>query len=316
MPESIEALQRANPRTMAGFGTSVETVERLVCVRIAGREQDGARSASRQRLVRVSVAGALLALVAAGVVFVAAGALSGGPGVEDASAAVRNAATLSAGEAERSGTAVVRITHRAEPWAGTTVRWHGDDLSVSNEVPTRRRRPGSELLVVDGTVYGIDPEDGGWVAQGSPANIDPGSGTTPAEYLAAVREDVGGATLKRITGGMTGLETRELADGSTVYSGAVEAGLVARETGLKGDQAIRVLPFGYVAHAEAADASSPLDTAVTVGPGGVVRKIEVTWGTWSYTVTYSDLGVTPPLVAPANARSLLEERLRGANRAP
>jgi hypothetical protein len=316
MSEGIEALRRANPRTTASFGASVETVDRVVRVQIAAPQPDEACSASRQRLVRVSVAGALLALVAAGVVFVAAGSPSGGPGVEDASAAVRKAATLSAAEAERSGTAVVRITHGAEPWAGTTVRWHGDDLSVSNEVHAPQRRPGSELLVVDGTVYGIDPEDGGWVAEGSPANIDPGSGTTPAEYLAAVREDVGGATLKRITGGMIGLETHELADGSTVYSGVAAAGLVAHETGLKGGQAIRVLPFGYVAHDEAADASSPLDTALTVGPGGFVRKIEVTWGTWSYTVTYSGLGVTPPLVAPANARSLLEERLRGANRAP
>ncbi|NUT56535.1 MAG: hypothetical protein HOQ03_11220 [Thermoleophilia bacterium] len=30
-------------------------------------------------------------------------------------------------------------------------------------------------------------------------SIDPGSGTTPAEYLVAVREDVGGATLRRLT---------------------------------------------------------------------------------------------------------------------
>ena len=58
-----------------------------------------------------------------------------------------------------------------------------------------------------GTVYGVDPKYG-WVAQGSPANIDPGSGTTPAEYLASVREDVGGATLRRLTSGMTALESR------------------------------------------------------------------------------------------------------------
>jgi hypothetical protein len=103
---------------------------------------------------------------------------------------------------------------------------------------------------------------------------------------------------------MTGLTTRRLQDGSTVYSGAVAAGLIAMETGFKEGRSIRVLPFGYVAHDEAANPASPLDTAVTVGPEGVVREIAITWGTWSYTVTYSALGSTPALLAPANARSL------------
>ena len=128
-----------------------------------------------------------------------------------------------------------------------------------------------------------------------------------------MREDVGGATLRRITGGMTGLTTRELADGSTVYSGTVAAGLIARETGFKEGRPLRVLPFGYVAHDEAADPAAPLDVAVTVGPDGIVREIAVTWGTsasaWTYTVAYSDLGATPAPVAPAKARDLLKERM-------
>jgi hypothetical protein len=76
----------------------------------------------------------------------------------------------------------------------------------------------------------------------------------------------------------------------------------------KEGQAIRVFPFGYVAHDAAADPASLLDTAVTVGSDGVIRKIAVTWGTWTYTVTYSDLGSTPALVAPADAKSMRELR--------
>ena len=192
------------------------------------------------------------------------------------------------------------------------MRWNGADVAIDDDSPGRQDRPGSELLVVDGTLYGLDV-DGSWVAQGSPDNIDPDSGTTPDEYLAAVREDVGGATLRRITGGMTGLTTRRLDDGSTVYSGTVAAGLIARETGFKEGQAIRVLPFGYVAHDEAADPAALLDVAVTVGADGIVREIAVTWGTnssaWTYTVAYSDLGATPAPVAPENARDLLRERI-------
>jgi hypothetical protein len=157
-------------------------------------------------------------------------------------------------------------------------------------------------------MYGIDPDDGGWVVLGSPDSIDPDSGTTPDEYLAAVREDVGGATLRRITDGMTGLTTRQLDDGSTVYSGTVAAGLIARETGFKEGESIRVLPFGYVAHDEAANPEAPLQAAVTVGAHGVVREIAVTWGSgasqWSFRVTYSGLGTTPAPTAPANAEPL------------
>jgi hypothetical protein len=157
-------------------------------------------------------------------------------------------------------------------------------------------------------MYGIGPVNGRWVKLGDPGNIDPGSGTTPDEYLAAVREDVGGVTLRRITDGMTGLTTHHLGDGSTVYSDTVAAGLIARETGFKQGQAIRVLPFGFVAHDEAANPANPLQVAVTVGAGGIVREIAVRWGTsasaWTYTVTYSRLGTTPAPVAPANARPL------------
>jgi hypothetical protein len=125
--------------------------------------------------------------------------------------------------------------------------------------------------VVDGLVHAV--EGGRWLEMGSPKNIDPDSGTTPGEYLSAARDDVGGTTLRRITNGMTGLTTRTLGDGSTVYSGAVPAGLIARETGFKEGQPIRVFPFGYVAHDEAANPAALLDTSVTVGADGVVREI-------------------------------------------
>ena len=306
MPETLDALHRANPRAEAGFDEAVEAVSRAVRAQLETRAAPPSQRRSRRGLVRLSVA---LAACAAGVAALVS--LASGPsGAPDAAAAVKKAATVSAASAERSGIAVVRLTQGGELWAGTTIRWHGDDLSVSSDAPTRLGRAGSKLLVVGGTLYGIDPEYGGWLAMGSPSNIDPDSGTTPAEYLAAVREDVGGSTLKRITGAMSTPTTRRLADGSTVYSGAVKAGLVARETGFKEGQAIRVLSFGFVAHGAAAHPASPLDVSVTVGADGIVRGIAVTWRNWLYRVGYADLGSTPALAAPKNARSL--EQLRRA----
>jgi hypothetical protein len=94
---------------------------------------------------------------------------------------------------------------------------------------------------------------------------------------------------------------------SVVFRGTVPAGLIARESGFKEGHAIRVFPFGYVAHDAAADPAALLDTSVTV-TDGIVREIAVTWGTnasaWTYTVAYSKLGATPAPVAPANPQPL------------
>jgi hypothetical protein len=306
--ESTRALRRANPRTKAGFEQAVEAATEAVRERIADdHDLPPARSRSRPAFIGIA-AGAALAAVAALVLLV--GSPGGGTGVENAAAAFEKAATITAASAERSGTAVVRMTHDGELWSARTIRWNGSDLATSRNAPWRNSKAEPEWLVVDGMMYGIDPAEGGWFELGSPNSIDPGSGTTPAEYLAAVREDIGGATLRRFTNGMKGLTTKRLGDGSTVYSGTVAAGLVARETGFKEGRAIRVLPFGYVAHDEAANAQAPLDVAVTVGPEGVLRTIEVSWGTWTYTVSYSGLGSTPAPRAPKNAKPFPDRRPR------
>ena len=252
---------------------------------------------------------ATAAVAAAGVAaFLTTGSPSGGPGVENATAAaVERAATVTAASAEQSGIAVVHVTHNGEFWAGKTVRWNGADVAIA-ETPNPARPDAFEIRVVDGKLYGPERPDGSWLMLGSPSVIDSDSGTTPAEYLAAVREDVGGTTLRRFTRSMTGLTTSRLADGSSIYRGTVPAGAIARETGFKEGQHIRVLPFGYVAHDEAENPKALLDTAVTVGPEGVVREIAVTWGTWRYTVAYDELGATPAPEAPANARPLSKLR--------
>jgi hypothetical protein len=300
--ESFQALRRANPRAKVGFAQSVEAAAEVVRARTLTTATVPRR---RRSLVRISAAGVPLAAAAAIAALLTVGSTGGGPGVESAVAAVKRAATVTAASAERSGTAVVRITHDGELWAGTTIRWNDGDLAVSSDAPSRPRSAGAELLLVDGMMYGIDPEvESGWIELGSPASIDPDSGTTPTEYLAAVREDVRGVTLRRIADGVTDLTTSPRADGNTVFRGTVAAGVIARETGFKGGTPIRVLPFGFVAHDEAARPDAPVDAQVIVGADEIVRQITVTWGTWTYTVSYSNLGTTAALAAPENARPL------------
>ena len=233
------------------------------------------------------------------------------PGVESAEAAFTKAATVTAASARQSGTATVHMTHDGQFWAHKVVRWNGPDVEITEDNPSRAGTFG--LVVVGGILYGPDG-DGGWLELGNPSSIDPDSGMTPTEYLAAVREDVGGSTLRRIVAAMTasGLMRMERADGSTVYGGNVPSGQLARETGFKEGHSIRVFPFGYVANDAAADPAFPLDTTVTVDSSGVIHEIAVTWGTWTYAVTYSALGSTPAPAAPAHAKSLEELRHPGA----
>jgi hypothetical protein len=318
MSESLEALRRANPRASARFRESVDATVEAVRARVDtdGTEPVVVSSFPRRRLVRTAAAGSALAVAAAAALFVTVGSPGSGQGIEDAAAAIRNAATLTAASAEKSGTATVRMTHAGELWAHKVVRWNGDDVEITDNSPGGPSS-GLPLIVANGMMYGHDPCCEGWVELGPVESIDPGSGTTPVEILAAVREDVGGTTLRRIVGAMraSGLTTAEQGDGSTVYRGTTPAGRIARETGFKEGHAIRVLPFGYVADDEAANPSARLRTAVTVGADGIVREIAVTWGTWSYTVTYGNLGATPAIAAPARAKSLLRERLRAARAA-
>jgi hypothetical protein len=244
------------------------------------------------------VAGAALAAVAVAGVFLTIG-LPGGGGVDSASAAVNQAAAATAESASFSGTATMLITHDGQEWAGLTVRWNDGDVALDEGHRDR------ELLVVDDMLYGHDDE-GRWIELGSPDSIDPDSGTTPAEVLAATQADIGGETLSRITSAMTDVSTRQLDDGSTVYGGTVAAGLVATEAGFKEGEHIRVFPFGYVAHDEAADPDAPIEVAITVGADGLIGQLRADWGgggsVWTYTVTYSELGTTAPIVAPENAR--------------
>jgi hypothetical protein len=306
--DSFRALRHANPRTKPYFAETVASSSDAVLAVISAAEAPVVYGSARPRgrLLGVSAVGASLAAGTVAVLALTVSSVGRSPGLEHATAAVRKAATVTAAAAERSGTAVVRITQNGEPWAGSTIRWHSGDLSVSQDVPRGSRRAGSQMLVVDGMMYGIDPGEGGWVELGSPASVDPESGTTPSEYLAAVREDVGGATLRRVLDDINGLTARGLADGSRLYTGTVAARVIARETGFKEGEAIRVLPFGYVAHGAAADGSAQLNVAVAVGGDGIVRELAVTWGAgslaWSYTVTYDSLGTAAPLEKPANAR--------------
>ena len=92
---------------------------------------------------------------------------------------------------------------------------------------------------------------------------------------------------------------------------AVPAGIIAPEAGTKEGVPIRVLPYGYVAHDDAANPDTPVVVRITVGADGTIEELHATWGgasSWSYRLSFSDLGSTPAPIAPANPRRLCVER--------
>jgi hypothetical protein len=322
--DSIDALRRANPRHKPGFTRMAHGLTRSAST-LGGRDPQfstvdlssgRARRTPRSRrlgsrrlgpVIGIPSAAAVIAAVVAAVL--AVGSPNGSPTVSPA-AAIEQAATVTAQAAEDSGTVSIEVTQDGELWASRTVRWNGSDISVTNEDPGSVGR--RDLLVVGGILYGPDfGTEGGWIDLGSPANIDPGSGTTPDEYLATVRADAGGDTFRRITGAMTELTTTDGPDGAVVYRGTVPAEVLAPETGTKEGVPIRVLPYGYVAHDDASNPAAPVQVSLTVRSDDTIAEIHATWGgasSWSYRLSFSDLGSTPAPTAPENARRLCVER--------
>ena len=118
----LALLERANPVDESDLPAQEDTRARLLRERIL--TEPVPRNRFRRRALRPALPAAGAAVAAAAVVgaLVLFGTPGGGADVEDAAAAVQQAAAVTAASAERSGTAVVRITHGEELWAAKTIR--------------------------------------------------------------------------------------------------------------------------------------------------------------------------------------------------
>ena len=165
MPETIDALRRANPRAESGLDEAVEAVSRVVRAQLGAEAPPLPRRRSLHGLARFSVVLVACAVVAAAVVSTSTGP-SGPP---SAAAALSKAATLTAAAADRSGTAVVRLENGDDLLAGATIRWHGNDLSVSSDPSAQLGEAGSKMLSVGGTYFVIGRLAAEW---GSPSRSE------------------------------------------------------------------------------------------------------------------------------------------------
>src|SRR5262245_2698977 len=143
--DGIDALRRANPRGRAGFDEAVETAQRVRTEVLASVARERVPARARLPRRRVPAWAASVALTAAAGVAVAAVALpgtgsstgptGGGTGAQDPAASLRLAAQRTAVASVQSGTATVRLTKDGQSWAGQTVKWNGDDISLVRDEP-------------------------------------------------------------------------------------------------------------------------------------------------------------------------------------
>ncbi|HZO78528.1 MAG TPA: hypothetical protein VFB39_10830 [Solirubrobacteraceae bacterium] len=303
---SLQALREASPRRRPRFGESIAHHDMLrtqiTATPIPARRQFP-RLSSRRRALGLSAAAAVV--LSLGGVLVAATLSATSP--PSAYAAARKAVGATA--AARSGTMTVSIVHGATTWRLETTRWNGPDVAMSAD-PSQghlQAGPDRQILIIGGGAY-AQTADGHWIHYSSAYSVGPKLGP----QLQLARDNVAGSTAKQILALVTRLHRVVKPGGTTIYTGTIDN---SNSTAVAPtDDAImgmivklrsgnrRGAPGGY---------HNGLHLKMLVDRSGLARQVSLTFqqhrvrssahaGTWTWSVTYSRLGSTPPIAQPAS----------------
>lgn len=221
---------------------------------------------------------------------------------------------LAATAAASSGTITGTVTHDGSAYALDTTQWNGNSITVTRGDRTDLG-PNQALKLIDGGAY-VQQADGNWLRYASESGVGPKVG--PQVELA--HNDVAGTTADQILSLATGLTHTSQPDGTTLYTGTIpnlntDSGeLPTDDTILRIISNLRTGNDAIGPHKAFAPAGfhNGLQFHMTVGPDGLVRQISLTFrqqdtgsptsdGTYTWTVTYSQLGSTPPITPPASS---------------
>jgi hypothetical protein len=308
---SLHALQDASPRNQPAFD---EWLERLDTLRtqITATPVPARRRLPhldrRHRVIGLSAAAAAALAAAAVVVGLTLGAAS----PRSAYAAAKKA--LAATAAASSGTITGTVSHDGSSGTLDTTRWNGDSIAVTRG-DVSAFGPGQALTLINGGAY-VEQADGTWLHYASASGVGPKLG--PMVELA--QNNVAGNTADQILSLATGLAQSSQLDGTTVYTGTIpnlnadRGGAATDDTILRIIEDLRTGNDAIGPHKWFAPAGfhNGLQLQMTVGPDGFVRQIVLTFqqqdtgspasdGTYTWTVTYTQLGATPPITAPATS---------------
>ena len=313
------ALRRANPRNDPEFGRDVHDSVALK-TRIMAMDPEPHPAAVRpsratgrtrvtRRLVGLSAAGAILVIAAGAAVLLTTGASRGGS-VDNAYAAVKQAVVNTSAAAE-SGTVTTKIAGESLPKIMgaslmlSTVTWNGDDVSIvtpavkTSNAQVPKSNP-AEYRYVGGRLY-YTPGNGKWYHYddlGDSSTELTAIGKMAANWGVVSRNRLTRPDLLKIMQNVADLEPTTNADGSTTYNGnATGKSIMNLPAGVVG------LPQTAYPIVKVADLNAPIAVSITVGANGLISSVYIAYPSggdeWTCSVTYSKIGSTPPIAAPA-----------------
>jgi hypothetical protein len=300
---SLHALRDASPRNQPGFDDWIDSFDSLR-TQIPATPVPARRPLPKPRSRHRRAAGlgvtVAAAVAAVGVVVGLALTAASPPGAD---AAARRA--LAATAAAPSGTMTTTVLHAGVTQTVDAARWNGSDIAFS---------PGDgpipQLLLIGGGMY-VQTSDGAWLHYANASDVEP----KPLGGLEQLAQDnIASTTPQQILALATGVQQTAQPDGTTVYTGTIPSssldpalvpGNDAITSMILGAQKRTDMMFGGAGgNAPGSSVQNDLQFEMSVGGDGLVKQVSVTFqqdGTYTWSVTYSQLGSTPPITAPASS---------------
>jgi hypothetical protein len=231
-----------------------------------------------------------------------------------ASAAARRA--LAATAAAPSGTMTTTVRHAGDTKTVEAARWNGHDIAYSPE-----DGPIPQLLLIGAGMY-VQTSDGTWLHYANASNVAP----KPLGGLAQLAHDtIAATTPQQIITLATHVQKTTQPDGSTVYTGTIPASSLDPAL-VPGNDAITNMILGAQKRTDgmvgvgnastqrpgASCCQNDLQLQMSVAGDGLVTQVSISFqqqnasspaadGTYTWSVTYSQLDSTPPITPPTNS---------------
>jgi hypothetical protein len=295
-----------------------ETARELDLIRTqlrAGIERDLHDRSSRSRVrhrwsFRIAIPTLAVLVVATAAIVLGLTVSAASP--SSASAAAKRA--LAATAAAPSGTMTTTVLHAGVTKTVEAARWNGHDIAFSPGVG-----PIPQLLLIGGGMY-VQTSDGTWLHYANASDVGP----KPLGGLEQLAQDnIASTTPQQILALATGVRKTAQPDGTTVYTGTIPNSSLDPAI-LTGNDAVTNMILGAQKRTAmmsdagngnngGAPGSRPTDLQLqmSVGADGLVKQVSVTFqqdtgspavdGAYTWSVTYSQLGSTPPITAPASS---------------
>jgi hypothetical protein len=256
--------------------------------------------APRRRLIGLSAA-AIAALAAAAVVV---GSTLTAASAPSAYAAAKKA--LAATRAAPSGTMTASVSGGGSSYSLDTVRWNGDAVGLTRGQRSHLVPRYGALLLIGGGAY-VQRANGSWLHYASVSALGK---LGPAAQLA--QDDVRGTTANHMLSLATGVTRRSRQDGTAVYTGTIPNSNADPGVAPTDDTILRIVSNLRSGHEPGAPGGyhGSLRLRMIVGGDGFLQQVSLTFeqqetgtpdgnGPTTWSVSYSHLGATPPITAPA-----------------